>query len=143
LTLINLSNLQFNFLFFDFSGEWLNSSAFSNFLFLGLNTSTCTTDNVQTCNTNSIQYNNKIKENCEICLQKISYSCTCLVQNIQDGKKIQQECDIEINTTSIVANPSHKGFPSHYNIPPPDLIVALDCEFVGVHPKNTSALGII
>jgi hypothetical protein len=107
------------------------------------NTSTCTTDNVQTCNSNSIQYNNKIKENCEICLQKISYSCTCLVQNIQDGKKIQQECDIEINTTSIVANPSHIGFPSHYNIPPPDLIVALDCEFVGVHPKNTSALGII
>lgn len=104
-------------------------------------TSTCTTDNVQTCNTNSIQYNNKIKGNCEICLQKISYSCTCLVQNSQDSKKIQQDCDIEINTTSIVSNPSHIGFPSRYKIPPPDLIVALDCEFVGVHPKNTSALG--
>lgn len=106
-------------------------------------TSTCTTDNVQTCNTNSIQYNNKIKGNCEICLQKISYSCTCLVQNSQDSKKIQQDCDIEINTTSIVSNPSHIGFPSRYKIPPPDLIVALDCEFVGVHPKNTSALGIM
>lgn len=102
------------------------------------NTSTCTTDNVQMCN--NIQYNNKIKGNCEICLQEISYSCTCFVPNSQDGKKIQQNGDIEINTTSIVANPSQIGFASH-NIPPPDLIVALDCEFVGVLPKNTSALG--
>lgn len=70
-------------------------------------------------------------KHCAVCFQKLTLTCTCISQASQHCKQMKQTCDIEVNTISLAS----------YNIPSPDRIVAMDCEFVGVFPKDTSALG--
>lgn len=59
----------------------------------------------------------------------------CTVQESEETKSNNQMNDIKINSVSICVNSSLNSIPTE------DRIVAMDCEFVGVHPKNKSALG--
>ena len=101
--------------------------------------------NSQQCTETYTCMKNMARESCTVSMvsrENSSYTCTCTIEK-QSAFENGLESDISVIsctcTVSIIPNPSSVATP--YEIPAPDTIVAMDCEFVGVQPKNTSALG--
>ncbi|XP_063404132.1 interferon-stimulated 20 kDa exonuclease-like 2 [Mytilus trossulus] len=76
-------------------------------------------------------------ESMEYCTEckKLCKKCACTVQKSDVAKCHNQINDMKINVVSLSVNSTLNSIPTE------DRIVAMDCEFVGVHPKNKSALG--
>ncbi|XP_071138125.1 uncharacterized protein [Mytilus edulis] len=85
----------------------------------------------------SVHIKSESKEYCTECEKLCSTKCACTVKKSEDAESSNLINDMKINgaTVSLCVNSTLNSIPTE------DRIVAMDCEFVGVHPKNKSALG--
>lgn len=96
-----------------------------------LDTSSCNAHSV----IRSVHIKSESMEYCTECKKLCSSKCACTVQKSDEANSHNQINDMKINVFSLSVNSTLNSIPTE------DRIVAMDCEFVGVHPKNKSALG--